>query len=118
MVLTKPLMNQKTFEKRLPARKIYGIQRGDVCVILSDCNLYPPATIKFQVPMSAAEIYFESNSRPAVQDLFPRLMKCQREILSTGTSPAEFDEMTGKKMPKSAAKFRQIYGPLGYVFDE
>jgi hypothetical protein len=108
----------KTYEKRIGSRKIYGIEQEDgTCQILSDCKLHQDACIKFTVPGEAASIYFESTSRPPVQELFPDLRNEHREILVSSTSPAEWDEMTGKPMPKTHEQFVEQYTPLGYTFD-
>lgn len=108
----------QTYEMRLGSRKVYGIVQEDGTVqILADCSLHCEAVIKFNVPGEAARIYFEQAERPAVQHLFPDLRPEHREILVTGTSPAEWDQMTGKPMPKTHEEFVTQYQPLGYHFD-
>lgn len=108
----------KTYEKRLGRRKIYGIEQEDGTVqILADCTLHCEAVIKFSIPAAAAETYFESATRPPIQDLLPNLRDEHREILVTGTSPAEWDHMLGRPMPKTEEEFAAKYAPLGYTFD-
>lgn len=110
----------RTHEHRLDSRKIYGIEREDgTTQILADCPLCQDACIKFTVPTPAARTYFDvdRSQRPHIQDLFTDLRIEHREILVSGTSPAEFDQMRGKRMPKTYEQFKKKYAPLGYHFD-
>ncbi len=108
----------QTFEKRLSAGKIYGIEQEDgTCLILADCQVHPEACIKFFIPIEAARIYFGDEQRPPIQELFPDLLAEQREILVSGNSPAQWDRMCGKRMPKTQDEFVKRYTQLGYTFD-
>lgn len=121
---TLPQINQpsrKNYGARLGNRTIYGIMQPDgQCLILADCNLYPDACIKFTVPGEAAATYFEvpRQERPPMHHLFPGLRPEHREILISGVSPAEFDQLGGRPMPATEDEFQIKYGPLGYTFDE
>ncbi len=108
----------KTYERRLSAGKIYGVTRDDGTVkILADCQFESTARIEFTLPGEAASRYFEDPARPCIQDLFPDLRKEHREILVSGTSPAWWDRMAGKRMPKTPEAFLARYGKLGYILE-
>jgi hypothetical protein len=72
--------------------------------------------LDFIVPLEAAEEYFNAAQRRCIQDIFPELSPQLREVLITGTSPAEYDEMCGS-LPEDEAAIRARYEPLGYRFE-
>lgn len=101
------------------ASKIYGHDLEDgTFQILADCPLYQDAIIKFLIPAAAAEVYFgDTPHGKHIQDLFPDLHIEQREILKSGHSPAQWDQMRGLSMPKTVEEFQERYRPMGYVFE-
>ena len=108
----------QTYEKRLPHRKIYGIPKDDgTYQIISDCNFLPDAVIRMNVDAASAISYFEDTGRKPVQEIFPDLLKEQREILITGMSPAEWDAMFNPPLPATEQEFKEKYAAFGYCFD-
>lgn len=112
-------MPEKEFvETYLGSRKIYGIIQGDTCTIMADCEMDQDAVVKFNIPTAAArQIFSEEHRTTHIQDLLPDLRRELREVLMTGTTPAEFDNMTGQ-CPSSMGEFRAKYSQLGYTWDE
>lgn len=110
----------ETFEKYLWDKKIFGLRQEDGTVeIVADCSVYPDATVRFRVPGEAARIYFTEGVRESVQTLFPALAPELREILVSGTSPAEWDSrVSDKPMPETEEEFKDAYRPRGYVFPD
>jgi len=103
-----------TFEKRVGGtRKVYGIIENGKGEIVVDCNV-SDCLIRFQVQVPAMLEYFAEGQRRCIQDIFPTLCKEHREILLSGSGPAEFDSITGKKMPKTRSAFMRKYKKFGY----
>jgi len=111
----------RSYETRIGSRKIYGLMQPDgTCLILADCEVHQNACIKFTVPGLAAVTYFETerHCRAPMHKMFPDLRIEHREILISGTSPAEFDQMNGIPLPETEEEFKLKYAPLGYTFDD
>jgi len=116
-----PCPTARSFEYRIGSRKIYAhMNSSGTCTVLADCDVFPGACVTFTIPGEAALIFFENDrqNRPATQDLFPDLRPEHRDILITGNSPAEFDQMHGIPMPETEEEFKLKYAPLGYTFEE
>ena len=111
------MSEQTAFEKRLGQYKIYGVIENEVCTFFGECGFEPAASIVFQTKAAPARVYFNESQRPCIQDLFPDMPKELRQLLSDGTSPAAYDEMLGKKMPKTLPAFMRKYKKFGYRFD-
>lgn len=106
--------------RKVGRNEIYAIEETEgMCTMLAGCPLHPNAVIRFTVPLAAAREWFERGaSRPPVQELFPDLSAELRELLVTGTSPAEWDSIFGGPMPETEEEFVKIYGPRGYTFPD
>lgn len=72
--------------------------------------------MRFTVPLAPARDYFDGPRRN-IQDMFPELAPALREILVTGTTPAEWDRMFDG-LPETLEEFMEKYRPLGYRFEE
>lgn len=110
-------MPEKEFaELRLGHKTIYGIIEGETCTVMSDCSVDPEAVVKFTIPSAAAREIFSGERTSHIQDLLPDLRMELREVLISGTSPAEFDQIRGQ-VPRTLARFRRKYAPIGYSWD-
>lgn len=112
-------MPHPPYEKRFGRKKIFCLPIDpETSEVLADCEIHIDAVIRFRIPAAAAARFFGDNERTPVQEIFPDLRPEHREILVSGTSPAEWDiRIKGLDAPETEEEFRRRYEPLGYHFN-
>ena len=105
-------------EKKIGSRSIHAIVSGNYARFMCSCPVMPDGYVTFTTRAEEAREYFAEGRQRLVQDIFPTVGKEHRELLITGTSPAEYDQLKGRRMPSTLAAFKTRYTRLGYMFDE
>lgn len=94
-------------------KKLYAIPNKEKGIdILADCEA-TGGMVRIKMSVSEFERW-QSPTRGLIQDIFPMLRNELREILVSGTTPAEFEEIFGKKIPSK----EKLEKEFNYEFED
>lgn len=107
----------KIHEKHIGSKLMYAVEHPETgtMTVRIDCAVYEMA--EFGVPINQGRAYFDMQRRPNIQDLFPGVDHRVREIMVTGITPAEWDEIyceQGSLPPEGYPCYANVFANRAY----
>jgi hypothetical protein len=86
------------YEKSLGSKTIYGFEQDDGRIkAMAECEVYGPiASVIVLLTKAQAEKLFADNRTELIQDILPDVPREVREVFISGTTPAEYDFISGR----------------------